>query len=221
MEISLHSVLLSIGLGLLGFVEPCTVGSHLIFLRTQADRQWHAKIKAVVIFTLIRSSVTGAFGALIGFAGRFLVDVQAWLWLLFGVIYLAIGLAFLSRRAGLFKLRLDFAPTAWRRASNPVILGLAFGLNIPACAAPILFGLMTVAAGLGGVDGGFALMFLFGFFLSSPLIVFALMPGAARKLDRLGEKFGRGGRLIGIVFVVLGLWAIWFGIFVDLADWAG
>lgn len=222
MELTFNTfILLPIGLGLLGFIEPCTIGSHLLFLGTQNRRSPSEKIKAVLIFVAMRSGTAGMFGALIGFAGQFLIGAQTGIWLIFGLIYLVIGLAYLIGRAGLIKWRIDLAPSAWKHTENPLVLGAAFGLNIPACAAPILFGLLGLAATTGTVMAGFAMMFLFGLFLSLPLVVFAAVPGLAVWLDTLGQKLKRMNWIIGVVFVLLGAWSIWFGLYVDPADWTG
>ena len=222
MEISLTSlILLPIGLGLLGFIEPCTIGGHLLFLETQNQRSGREKISAVAIFIMVRALVAGLAGALIAFLGQILISAQTGIWLIFGIIYLAIGLAFLLGRAGFIKHRVSLAPDAWKRARNPLILGLAFGLNIPACAAPILFGLLGLAATTGTIATGFFMMFLFGLFLSLPLALFAAIPKLATWLERLGNRMKQMRLLIGLVFVVLGLWSIWFGLYVDPANWAG
>lgn len=222
MEFTIQTfVLLPIGLGLLGFIEPCTIGSHLLFLETQSERSRFEKINAVLIFVAARSVAAGLFGALIGLLGQLLIGVQTGIWLVFGVIYIAVGLAFLIGKPGLVKWRIDVAPSAWRRTQNPLVLGLAFGLNIPACAAPILFGLLGLAATTGTVTAGFAMMFLFGLFLSLPLIVIAAIPKLAAWLDALGQRLKQKGWLIGIVFVLLGIWSVWFGLYVDPANWAG
>lgn len=213
--------LLPAGLGLLGFVEPCTIGGHLVFLETQTHRSRFARYSAVAVFVMTRSVVAGLFGAVITLAGQKLIGVQAGLWLVFGLVYLGIGLAFVFGRAGFVKKKLDLAPTAWRRARNPLVLGLAFGLNIPACAAPILFGLLGLAATTGTVVAGFAMMFLFGLFLSLPLVPFAALPSLAGWLEKLGRKMKQMHWLIGVIFILLGLWSIWFGLYVDPADWAG
>lgn len=218
---TLELVLLPIGLGLLGFIEPCTIGGHLVFLESQNRRQRREKISAVLTFVIARSVVAGLFGALIAFLGQKIISAQTGFWLIFGLIYLAIGVAFLIGRAGAIKLRINLTPAAWRRAQNPLVLGLAFGLNIPACAAPILFGLLGLAATTGAVVTGFAMMFLFGLFLSSPLALFAAVPRLAALLEALGDKTKRMEWLVGIVFALLGLWSIWFGFYVDPADWTG
>ena len=153
-------ILLPIGLGLLGFVEPCTIGGHLLFLDTQNERSRVEKLNAVGVFVAVRSVVAGLFGAMIAFIGQKLIGLQTGLWLVFGSIYLVIGLAFMAGRAGLVKQRINLAPAAWKRAKNPGVLGIAFGLNIPACAAPILFGLLGLAATTGTLFTGFLMMSL-------------------------------------------------------------
>ncbi len=222
LEYSLQTlVLLPVGLGLLGFIEPCTIGGHLLFLDTQNRRQRFEKIYAVLIFVAVRSIVAGGFGAFIAFVGQKLIGVQTGIWLVFGSIYLLVGIAFLVGRAGFVKWRIDFAPASWKHAQNPAVLGLAFGLNIPACAAPILFGLLGLAATTGTVIAGFAMMFLFGLFLSLPLVVFATFSGLSGWLERFGQRMRNMGWLTGLVFVLLGLWSIWFGLYVDPANWSG
>lgn len=218
---TLELVLLPIGLGLLGFIEPCTIGGHLLFLETQANRTRREKFNAVLTFVATRSLVSGLFGAVIAFLGQAIISVQTGFWLAFGVIYLTIGMAFLIGRAGLIKQKISLAPAAWKRAQNPLVLGLAFGLNIPACAAPIVFGLLGLAATAGTVTTGFVMMFLFGLFLSSPLALFAAVPILASWLETLGQKMKRMRWLIGVVFALLGLWSIWFGLYVDPVNWSG
>lgn len=220
MELSLQALIyLPIGLGLLGFIEPCTIGGHLLFLDTQKDRNAAEKTRAVIVFIIVRSLTAGAFGAIIAFIGQKLIGVQTGIWLVFGIIYLLIGLAFIFGRAGLIKKRIQLAPAAWKKARNPVVLGIAFGLNIPACASPILFGLLGLAATTGTVLTGFWMMFLFGLFLSAPLAIFALMPKLANSLDGFANWLKGARGLIGAVFVLLGLWSIYFGLYIDPANW--
>jgi cytochrome c-type biogenesis protein len=68
---------------------------------------------------------------------------------------------------------------------------------------------------------GALMMFLFGMFLSLPLALFAVIPKLANKLDTLAARFGNTRWLIGLVFVALGLWSIWFGLYVDPQAWSG
>lgn len=222
MELSFYTFfLLPAGLGLLGFIEPCTIGGHLLFLETQKTRTRIAKMEAVAVFVAARSLVAGLFGAVMASLGRLLIDVQTGIWLVFGLIYLTIGVAFLIGKSRVFKKSFTFAPSTWKQAKNPLVLGLAFGLNVPACAAPILFGLLGLAATTGTILTGFMMMFIFGFFLSTPLVIFASVPSMAARLDRLGAALKQRRWIIGAIFVALGIWSIWFGLFVDPENWSG
>ena len=214
-------ILLPIGLGLLGFIEPCTVGSHLLFLGTQETRSRSDKIRAAVIFVSARTMVAGLARALIAVLGHSVISLQTGFWLVFGMIYLAIGLMYLSGRSSLIKQHIDLSPANWKRASNPLVLGLAFGLNIPACAAPIMFGLLGLAATKGTFAAGFTMMALFGLALSAPLLVIAVQPKLVPCLNRLSQMLKHMRLVLGLIFVLLGIWSIWFGLYVDPVNWSG
>lgn len=217
---TLQLILLPIGLGLLGFIEPCTIGGHLVFLETQNGRSRRTRINAVFAFIAARSLVSGSVGAIIAFIGQAVIDVQTGIWLIFGAIYFALGMVFLLGGADFIKQKISLSPAAWKQAQNPWVLGLAFGLNIPACAAPILFGLLGVAATSGTVTTGFMMMFLFGLFLSAPLAVFAAIPSFGTALQALAAKLKRTRWPIASLFILLGLWSIWFGLYVDPVNWS-
>ncbi|MEQ9640344.1 MAG: cytochrome c biogenesis protein CcdA [Alphaproteobacteria bacterium] len=222
MEFTLTTaVLLPVGLGLLGFIEPCTIGAHLIYLRSQARLTLADQVRSLVVFVLVRAVVAGVFGAVVALLGHKLIGVQTTLWLVFGVVYLVIAIALVTGRPRFLTARVGLAPKRWRETQGPVLLGLAFGLNIPACAAPILFGLLGLAASVGAVAAGFWMMFLFGLSLSLPLALFLLVPRFTTFLESLHDR-ARGMRLlIGLILGGLGIWSIWFGLFVDPANWAG
>ena len=214
-------ILIPFGLGLLGFIEPCTIGGHLIILGTQEHRSRGEKINAVSVFVVSRTVVAGLFGALIAFLGHRLIGMQTGLWFVFGLIYLAIGLAYIIGQTGVFNKQINFAPSAWKRAQNPFVLGMAFGLNIPACAAPILFGLLTLAATTKTVLAGFLMMSVFGLALSLPLIAVATIPKLTDRLDTFSQKMRRMRWILGSVFTLIGIWSVWFGLYVDPARWSG
>jgi cytochrome c-type biogenesis protein len=218
--LALETLVLPVGLGLLGFIEPCVIGGHLVFIETQKSRSLQARRVAVVSFVLLRAIVTGLFGILVATLGAVLAEVQSGLAVVFGVIYLLIGVAFLLGRENSLKKKITMAPKAWQYAQNPVLLGAAFGLNIPACAAPVLLGLLGMAATGGAVLNAFVMMFLFGFFLSVPLAAMIFIPGFSNLLDRAARHFDKTQILIGLVFVALGLWSVWMAWIVGEGNWA-
>lgn len=100
---------------------------------------------------------------------------------------------------------------------GPAMLGVLFGLNIPACAAPLIFAMLAAAAA-GGASGatlltGFVSLALFGLALSLPLMLAVLFERARRAIDWLGALSRRLPVWTRLLLVALGRWSIWFGVF--------
>lgn len=221
MDLTTSTVSLALGLGLLGFVEPCTIGAHMLFLESQRDRPLPARLGSVAVFLLARLLVMGGFGGAVVMLGQRMIGVQTGAWLVFGAIYLGLGAAFLVGEGHRFRRRIRIAPETWRTARTPWIQGAAFGLNIPACAAPILFGLMGAATATGSAATGFVLMSSFALALSLPLVPLSVAPRLALPLDQLADWLRPRRWLMGFIFIGLGLWSLWFGLFVDPVNWSG
>lgn len=216
-----NAIALALGLGLLGFVEPCTVGAHILFLAAQRTRTMGQRLSAMAIFVAARLVVMGGFGGLIVILGQRLIGVQTGAWIVFGVFYLLLGLVIFAGLDRVFRRRVVVTPEQWKTASSPFVQGLAFGLNIPACAAPILFGLIGTAAVTGSVATGFLMMAMFALALSLPLLLLSTAPRLAAALERFAGWLRPRRWLLGTLFIVLGLWSAWFGLFVDPIDWSG
>ena len=221
MDLTFQTLIFAFGLGLLGFVEPCTIGAHMLFLDGQTRRPMKDRLKAAAAFLVARLMIMGGIGGLIVVLGQKLIGVQTSFWLVFGGIYLALGLAMLIGAAKLLRTRIRLAPGTWKAATNPVLQGVAFGFNIPACAAPILFGLLGATAVAGAALNGFVLMSVFALALSFPLLPLSVAPKLARPLDRLATWLRPRRWLLGTILIALGLWSLYFGIYVDPADWSG
>lgn len=222
MDFSLFgTVLLPLGLGFLGFVEPCTIGAHMVFVSTQSERPRPARAVAFVVFLVARIAVMSAFGALVALAGAALVGMQTGFWLVFGLLYLAIGGLMLAGRGKGFRHRIPLGPQGWKLARNPALQGAAFGLNIPACAAPLIFALLGLTAGRAEPLAGAVQMGIFAAALSLPLLPMLLWRPLRHVVQRLGVLLAGRGWLLGLIFIALGVWSIWFGLYVDPADWSG
>ncbi len=218
-------VLLPLGLGLLGFVEPCSIGSSLVFIKYIESQSASARIAQVCVFALTRALFIGALGALVALIGTVFLGLQKGAWILLGLLYITIGAFYAFGKAG-FLMR-SFGPSLSRLVGlrGSIGLGLLFGLNIPACAAPLIFALLgTVAVSGGSASGavliGFLTLGLFGLALSAPLVVAVLWEPGRRLLDRLAGLSVRVPTVIGFVLIGLGLWSVYFGLFVNLEDWA-
>ena len=212
------TILLPIGLGLFGFIEPCSIGSTLVFIKVMEGRPPVVKLWQVGVFTATRAVFIGALGAIAVLVGSAFIGFQKAMWTGLGAVYVALGLLFVAGRAGYIMTSLGPSLARVGEVRGSAALGLLFGLNIPACSAPLLFALLGAAAA-GGVSGaalanGFWSLALFGFALSLPLAVAVFIPAARRALDWLAGLSRRVPFWTGVVLIGLGIWSIWFGLFV-------
>jgi len=221
---TLQWVALPIGLGLLGFIEPCSIGSSLLFIKSVEGKSAADKLAQVGIFALVRALLMGVLGlAAVGLGSAFL-DFQKVAWIVFGAIYAVIGVFYLAGKSRLFMLTLGPALSRMSGAKGSVALGALFAFNIPACAGPLVATLLGMAAA-GGASGvsltqGFVSMALFGLALSLPIVAATPFSRARNVLDRLAGLSRRIPRWTGAVLILLGLWSIWFGMFVTTTSTA-
>ena len=217
----LDLVALPIGFGLFGFIEPCSIGSTLIFVKVMEGKSAAVKIAQASLFAGVRAVFIGLLGVAAALVGSAFFGFQKAAWLLLGALYVALGVAYLSGRIG--GLMRSFGPSLARFSTvrGSAALGVMFGLNIPACATPLLLALLGASAASGAQGGsifsGFVSLGFFGFALSLPLVAAALFAPARRALDWLAALSRRVPLWTGLLLIALGAWSIWFGLFVELA----
>lgn len=213
-------VLFPLALGLLGFVEPCSIGSSLLFLEYVEGREAVERVAQTVLFTLTRAAFMGGLGATAALIGATVLGIQKTGWLFLGAVYVAIGVMYATGKAASLKRRIG--PRLDRLSGTRGAIGLAvlFGLNVPACAAPLLFAVLGSAT-VGGTGGasrvatGFLSLAVFGFALSMPLVAVVGWSRTRRLLDRVSSLSARVPTWIGLLLVVFGLWSLYFGLFVS------
>ncbi|MBA3506151.1 MAG: hypothetical protein H0T80_10285 [Betaproteobacteria bacterium] len=213
-------VALPVLFGLVGFFEPCSIGSTLLLVKHVEGRSASEKVAQVSAFASTRAVFIGLLGMLAAIVGAAFLELQAAAWFALGVLYVCLGVLYLTGRAGW--LMRSFGPSLARlnNVRGSVTLGVLFGFNIPACAAPLLFALLgAAAAGTAAgatIASGFISLALFGFALSLPLVVAVLFDPARRALDWMAALSRRLPFWTGVLFIALGLWSIWFALFVSL-----
>lgn len=216
----MNTVALPIFFGLFGFIEPCSIGSTLVMVKQMEGRTSSEKIAQMLMFAGTRGLFIGLLGLVVAAVGTAFLGFQRGAWLLLGLFYLALGLMYLSGRAGLLMRSVGPGLDRLRSTRGAAGLGLLFGLNIPACAAPLILALLGLAAAGGAsaadLASGFVSLALFGLALSLPLVVAVFFAPARVLLDRLAALSRRMPRWTGVVLVLLGLWSIWFGLFVSI-----
>ena len=206
-------------LGLFGFIEPCSIGSSLLFVKYLEGKEASLKIVQVSTFTIARALFIGTLGLFAVWIGTAFLEFQKGVWIVFGAIYLLIGVIYLTGKSGILAVSLGPGLSRLSSRGSSVGLGLLFAFNIPACAAPLIFALLGTAAASGAAGGaifnGFISLGIFGLALSLPLVAAVLFPPARRGLDWLAALSRRLPFWTGLVLIALGLWSIGFGLFVS------
>jgi cytochrome c-type biogenesis protein len=215
-----HLFFLPAGLGLFGFIEPCSIGSTLLFVKYLEDEGAAEKIRQTALFAATRAIFIGLLGIAAVFIGSGFVAFQQAAWIVLGALYALLGLLVFAGRAGALAVAIGPGLRRLSGLRGSAGLGVLFGLNIPACAAPLLAALLAAAAVTGAsgatITAGFTALAVFGFFLSAPLVAAVFSTRARGLLDRLARQAGRFPRWAGALLIALGAWSIWFGLFAEV-----
>jgi cytochrome c-type biogenesis protein len=213
-------VVIPAGLGLFGFIEPCSIGASLIFIKYLEDKGAMRKLAETVLFTATRALFIGALGIAAALLGSAFLGLQRGAWIALGAGYVVLGMLYATGRARALMVAIGPGLSRLGGLSGSAGLGVLFGLNIPACAAHLLLAMLAAAAAQGATGAtlatGFVSLGVFGLALSLPLVAAVLIPAARRWLDRLAALSGRFPLWAGIILVAFGLWSIGFGLFVGV-----
>jgi len=206
------------GLGLFGFIEPCSIGSSLLFIKYLEDAGAAEKIRQTALFAATRAVFIGLLGVAAVAVGGGFVAFQKTAWIVLGVLYALLGVLLVAGRAGALMVAIGPGIARLSGLRGSAGLGVLFGLNIPACAAPLLAALLAAAAATGAsgatVAAGFTALAVFGFALSAPLVAAVFSARARRLLDWLAHQAGRFPKWTGVILIALGAWSIYFGLYV-------
>jgi cytochrome c-type biogenesis protein len=202
------TIILPFVFGLIGFVEPCSMGINIIFLssidRTSSTRRY----REIAVFMLVRALVLALLGLSVAFAGNRLFSLERGFFIILALIYITIGLLMIFSKSLLARLRnvriahilgLDFKEGALKR------LGLVAGLTIPACAIPLITVLLGQTLLLGDIITGFIALFVFGLALTVPLAVFSLFKSGKIWLGWIAERAKKLRVAVGFILVLIGV----------------
>lgn len=205
-------LLLAIGLGLLGFIEPCTIGAHLLFTQCLSKQERQKQLLYVVLFTLTRALLIGLLGVVAAFLGSAFFHLQRVFWVVLGMGYVVVGMLYFTQKHGW--LMPSWGPDIQHGypARHALVLGVLLGLNVPACAVPLLMAVLGASFGAATIGQGFLIMTIFGIALSVPLLLVLAWERARKGLVRFTRFSASLPQWTGLAFVVLGLWSIRLGL---------
>ncbi|OGL65026.1 MAG: hypothetical protein A3I72_12150 [Candidatus Tectomicrobia bacterium RIFCSPLOWO2_02_FULL_70_19] len=197
--------------GLLGFVEPCSMGANFVFLAYLRGRPFAEQLGHAVSFVLSRALFLGLLGAGVAWLGRSFAAGSYLYSAGLGALYVLLGFLALGVHFRAFTLPVgDLGAWLQRKSGLALPMGVAFGLSAPICAVPLFLALLG-QAGMAGMFKGFLSLFLFGLALSAPLLVIAASRHASDFLARLGRHSARAPLWAGLFLVLIGAWSIWIG----------
>jgi cytochrome c-type biogenesis protein len=91
--------ILPAGLGLFGFIEPCSIASSLLFVKYLEDEGAAEKIRQTALFAATRAVFIGLLGVAAVMVGSGFVAFQKAAWIILGVLYALLGVLLLAGRA--------------------------------------------------------------------------------------------------------------------------
>jgi cytochrome c-type biogenesis protein len=182
--------------GLIGFIQPCSVGINAIFLGHLRGRN---KLAEILKFAAVRSIFLAIFGLVAGLIGRvfyFQKEVLAAFYLLLGALFIvgrfkAVPMPNISL---LGVLGIRCTPSA-----------LTFGLTVPACTVPLLMALLARAAFVGDLLYAPASLFVFGLALSLPIILPAC---SENTMERISRTVHVAPYIGGLALALMGIYAL-------------
>lgn len=193
--------------GLIGFVEPCSMGINIMFLSSLDRTSSARRYREIAVFMIVRALVLALLGLSVAFAGNRIFSLERGFFIILASIYTTIGLLMIFSKSLLAKLRnvriahilgLDFKAGALKR------LGLIAGLTIPACALPLITVLLGQTLLLGKILTGFITLFVFGLALTVPLAILATFKGGIIWLGWIAKRADKFRVVGGAILVLIG-----------------
>lgn len=215
--------------GLIAFVSPCVLPlapgyvSYVTGLTGAelADANTKAKGRVLlgsVLFVLGFSVVFVSYGALFGGLGAVLLQYEAIITRVLGVLVIVMGLAFMGVIPGFNReYRMHRVPK-WGVAGAP-LLGVLFGLGWSPCIGPTLTAVQSLAFSEASAARGAFLSLIYCLGLGLPFILFALLFSRVAKATAfIRRHYLAIMRIGGGMLVLVGLLLV-SGLWLDFTIW--
>ncbi len=188
---SLGFILLAFGLGGIGAATPCAFAINALLLGYLRDKPKVERIASALRFAGVRALFLSLVGLLFALAvdriGLATVRYQQAI----DILLIVLGIVFIVghyRPLPFPSLNLG----TWLEQSRgmAVGLGLLFGLDIPACASPLFFAVLSRTALNGDILGGALALLAFGLGMSAPVVIAT----ASEQFNAVAARFARQRR---------------------------
>lgn len=202
--------------GLIGFIEPCSMGINMMFLSSIKQTNSANRFQEIAVFMLVRASVLAVLGTSASIIGSSLFSFQSGFFFILAIFYICIGLLMVFSHSLLGKLRniriahwlgLDLKEGSVKR------LGLIAGFTIPACAIPLITVLLGQSLLTGDIFSGFLTLFVFGLALTVPLAVFSFFERGILWLGWITQRSRKLRVVGGVVLVLIGIATLYTSVY--------
>ncbi|MBI4082240.1 MAG: hypothetical protein HY423_06465 [Candidatus Lambdaproteobacteria bacterium] len=204
-----QTLLIPLAFGLVGFVEPCSIGIHMLFLGSVSEAGPRQRLAGIAAFAAVRMLLMATLGLSAAWIGTRLFAWQSGWFVALGAAYLGVGAWLAFGRGSLTgPMQSPWLSGAWLAdlpAGRPVLLGLLGGLTIPACAIPLVAVLIGQSLLLGDLARGALSLLVFALALSLPLLPLVWWQGGQALLARISGIARRYRRGLGVVIMLLGI----------------
>ncbi len=199
-------VILPVVFGLLGFITPCAIGMDAVFLGYISGQGRGARVGQALVFAVVRAVFLSLIGLLFAYLGQVIATFQIFYRKGLGLVFIILGISLILKRSIALPLP-GLNPVGFLRKDkrSAAFLGVAFGIGIPACAAPLMLVLLAKTLFAGDPFGGMVSLFLFGFSMSIPLVLISLSERANDLLLYVGRASRFGPYIAGILLLFLGI----------------
>ncbi len=210
MDISISTIVLTVGAGLMSVASPCVLPVvPIIITGTENDSRLRPLliVAGLSLTFILMGVISSLFGSLI--AGRMeTVELFA------GIVVIIIGLLTMLDY-NIFK-----KVTIFSRIGNPsggtwsgLILGMTLGLVWIPCVGPMLSGVLTMVASQGQLLPGIFLLLLYSIGFAIPMLIVGYSSQAIRSKFQSLQRYPLAVRLVsGGILVSFGLFIITNGI---------
>jgi MFS family permease len=100
-----------------------------------AEQPKAKRAASLLLFVATRTLALGVVGIAVTLIGQQFIIGQKAFWLLFGATYVVLGALYFAGKTGLLMQRLGIARQVAANRRDAVMMGVLFGLSVPACAA--------------------------------------------------------------------------------------
>ncbi|MEE8400922.1 MAG: cytochrome c biogenesis protein CcdA [Candidatus Hydrothermarchaeaceae archaeon] len=205
--------------GLIGSVEPCSIGINSIFLAHTNKFERSRRILEALKFTLARALILALIGLTAAFAGNRFFSFQSSYNIAFGIFYIFLGIVLIiSRKWSIPMPNIDISQILKRKTfsegNKTLAMGAAFGFAIPVCAVPFIAALLGKSLLSGDLFFGFLSLFIFGTALSLPLLPLSYSEKGHAIMGKIAKKSYLTYYIGGLALIVLGIFTIYSWVFV-------